>query len=341
MEMKELLGLLAAAPSAPGTEQDCAETIKSLLEGTADVFETDALGNLWARRGTKGPGVLLLAHMDKIGYIVTGVDEATGFLRIDRCGGSDPRVAPALRVKVFGKQTLPGVIVSTPPHLAGPDAAKKAKPIDELTVDCGLPYETVKDLVFPGDRILVDAPLEALLGTRVTSPYLDDAAGVAAAIRCAQLLKEAGSQAKLDCVFTTREEVGGQGGDTAAFASDAKYAVAIDVSFAKAPGTPESVTATLGSGTMIGFAPVLDKELSRRFVSLAEKHGVPYTVEVMGRYTGTDADGALTAGEGKVTGLLSIPERSMHTPVEIVDTLDVEATAKLLAAFVRETEEEA
>ena len=340
MEMKDLLARLTAAPSVSGTEGAAAETIKDLAKDLGGVASTDALGNLKIAIGTKGPGVLLLAHMDKIGYVVTGVDEATGFLRIDRCGGADARVAPALRVTVLGKKALPGVIISTPPHLAGPDAAKKAKPIDELAIDCGLPYEEIKDLVFPGDRAVVDAPLKSLAGTRVVSPYLDDCAGVAAALRAAELVKAAGANAKADLVFTTREEVGGQGADVAAFISDAKYAVAIDVSFAKAPGTPESVTATLGSGTMIGYAPVLSKALSDRLVRLAKEKEIPYTIEVMGRSTGTDADDALTAGAGKITGLLSIPERNMHTPTEIVDTLDVEATAYLLAALIIDTQEE-
>lgn len=333
--MQELLRLITAAPSVSGTENAAAEAIKKVLQDTADRFETDALGNLKAVVNENAePGVVLLAHMDKIGYIVTGIDKETGFLRIDKCGGSDARVAPALRVNVYGKKTLPGVIISTPPHLAGPDAAKKAQPLDKLGVDCGLPYDEIKDLVFPGDRAMVDARFYELNENRVCSPFLDDVAGIAAAIRCAELVREAGRGRRLECVFTTHEEVGGQGSTTASFGTKAGTAIAIDVSFAKAPGLPETVDSALGSGAMIGYAPVLHKSLSDRLRELAEEKDIPYTVEVMGRSTGTDADEALTAAGGKVTGLLSIPIRNMHTPVEIADVRDIEAVGALLAAYV-------
>ncbi|MBR5411227.1 MAG: M20/M25/M40 family metallo-hydrolase [Clostridia bacterium] len=336
MTTKELLVRLTAAPSVSGAENAAAGVIADALAGTADLFETDPLCNLKATLNPDAPaedGLLLLAHMDKIGFIVTGVDEATGFLRIEKCGGSDLRCAPAMRVKVLGKRALPGVIISTPPHLATPDAANKALPVDKLGVDCGLPYEDMKDLVVPGDRVMEDYPLYELGETKVCGPYLDDCAGVAAVIRAAGIYKEKGGTRRLECVFTTREEVGGQGAETASFTSGCGAAIAVDVSFAKAPGVPETVEAALGSGPMIGCAPVLHKDISDRLKALAEEKNIPYTVEVMGRSTGTDADDALTAGGGKKTGLISIPLRNMHTPDETADVRDIEAAASLLAAF--------
>ncbi len=335
MKTTELLRRLTAAPSAPGTESPAVDVIREALEGVADRFETDTLGNLKAVvNEDAADGVILLAHMDKIGCIVTGIDEETGFLRIDKCGGFDARVAPALRVTVLGQRPLPGVIISTPPHLASPDSADKATPLDKLGVDCGLPFDEIRTLVFPGDRILTDAPFFELNENRVCGPYLDDCAGVAALIRCAGLVKAAGRGRRLECVFTTREEVGGQGSAAACFSTAANTAVAVDVSFAKAPGLPETVDAALGGGVMIGYAPVLHKALSDKFKALAKERNIPYTVEIMGRSTGTDADEALTAAGGKVTGLLSIPIRNMHTPVEIADVRDIEATGDLLAALI-------
>ena len=208
MKTTELLRRLTAAPSAPGTESPAANAIREALEGVADRFETDTLGNLKAVvNEDAADGVILLAHMDKIGCIVTGIDEETGFLRIDKCGGFDARVAPALRVTVLGQRPLPGVIISTPPHLASPDSADKAAPLDKLGVDCGLPFDEIRTLVFPGDRIVTDAPFFELNENRVCGPYLDDCAGVAALIRCAELVKTAGRGRRLECVFTTREEV--------------------------------------------------------------------------------------------------------------------------------------
>jgi endoglucanase len=198
----------------------------------------------------------------------------------------------------------------------------------------------MKDLVVPGDRVMEDYPLYELGETKVCGPYLDDCAGVAAVICAAGIYKEKGGTRRLECVFTTREEVGGQGAETASFSSACGAAIAVDGSFAKAPGLPETVEAALGSGPMIGCAPVLHKELSDRLKALAEEKNIPYTVEVMGRSTGTDADDALTAAGGKKTGLISIPLRNMHTPDETADLRDIEAVASLLAAFALDKKED-
>lgn len=335
MEIKDILRAVCAAPSVSGTEDAAAGVIREILADTADCFETDPLGNLKAVVNPDAEkGVILLAHMDKIGFIITGVDKETGFLRIDRCGGSDARTAPASRVTVFGKKALPGVIISTPPHLASPDAAKKAQPIDKLAIDCGLPYEEIKELVREGDRAFVSQPLYEMGEHTVCSPFIDNTAGVAAVIKTAEKVKAACKDYRVECVFTSREEVGGMGAQTAAFSSAAQKAIAIDVSFAKGPGIPEGVGSEMGSGVMIGIAPILQKSVSDALLKAARENDIPYTIEVMGRSTGTDADETVTAREGKLTGLLSMPIRNMHTPVEIADVRDIAAAADLMAAYI-------
>ena len=328
MEILEMLKILCAAPSPSGDEGGALAAVNACAADAGLTFARDTLGNYVSLGGSE---VAVLAHIDKIGYMVTGIDEATGFLRIVKAGGTDARTAPAQRVKVYGKRTLPGVIVSTPPHLLPKDGDNKVLPIDKLTVDCGLPYDEIKELVRPGDRILTDYPLLPLAGTRVSAPYLDNCAGVAAALKAAEIIKETGGRMPR-VVLTVMEETGGSGAMTASFPEDIRTVIATDVTFASQPGTSDEEASPMGSGARIAFAPVLSRALSQKLVALAKENGVPYTVEVMGRYTGTDADDAAVAGTGRVTGLVSIPVRYMHTPAETADLNDIEAAAKLIAA---------
>ena len=327
MEIKEMLEILTGAPGVSGTEDGMLDAVNRCAADAGLVFERDTLGNFVSRGGSE---TAVMAHIDKIGYMVTGIDEATGFLRIVKVGGTDARTSPAQRVTVYGERALPGVIVSTPPHLMPKDADNKVLPVDKLTVDCGLPYEEIKKLVRPGDRIQTDLPLLSLAGTRVSAPYLDNCAGVAAALKAAETVKETGGRMPR-VILTVMEETGGSGAVTAAFPEDVKTVIAVDVTFASAPGMSEEESAPLGSGARVGIAPILDRALGKRMMRLAEEHGIPYTVEVMGRSTGTDADDAAVAGSGRVTGLISIPIRYMHTPAETADLKDVEAAARLLA----------
>lgn len=334
MTVKEILKTLCLAPSVSGREAGARQALKKCVDELNLEITSDNLGNFIAVLNPEGsPCVMLEAHLDKIGFIITAIDEKTGFLRIDKVGGVDARIAPAQRVTVFGKKALSGVIVSTPPHLAKGDA-KKVTPVNELAIDCGLGYDEIKESVSLGDRAMITAGFYEMGENTVCAPYLDDAAGAAALIRAAEILKEKGFRARVELVFSSREEVGGMGARTAAFASDAEYGIAVDVSFAAAPGVKEEDSSPLGSGAMIGVSPVLQKKVSDMLKKAADENGLPYTTEVLGRSTGTDADDIVISKTGKLTGLLSIPIRNMHTPVEIADVRDIESVARLLAEFI-------
>lgn len=335
METKEILKRICAAPGVSGAEFTTASVIKEIVSEFTDVIVTDALGNLKAVVNPDGKkGVVLFAHMDKIGLVVTGIDRESGFLRIFPAGGVDARTAAAQRVKVYGKKTLDGVIISTPPHLAKPGSDKRAVPVDELAIDCGLPYEEISEIVSPGDRAELRNGFYELKNGLCCSEFIDNSAGCTVILKTLEYLRGKAPDMRIECVFSTREEVGKGGALTAAFASDAQDAVVFDVSFASAPGVPADKSAPLGSGAMIGCSPILQKEAFDLCVRTAEEEKIPYTVEVSGRSTGTDADVAVTAGAGKRTALISIPLKNMHTPVETVDTGDIEACARLAAAYI-------
>ncbi len=339
MNTRDILQAVCGAPGVSGTETTTAETIGTILEKYTDDIRTDALGNLI---GTLNPGkeksVVLTAHMDKIGLAVTAVDEKSGFLRVTRCGGADLRVMAAARVKVYGKRTLEGVIVSTPPHLSDKADRNRVTPIDRVAVDCGLPYEEIGEIVSVGDRVELRLPFTELANGRAASPFMDNSAGCTAVLKALEQLAGKDCPYTVYAVFATREEVGKQGAQTALFGLAPDEALVTDVSFAVGNGVKEEQGAKLGSGAMIARSPILQREVSDTLKALAEKHGIPHTVEVLGRHTGTDADVAVTVGAGVKTGLVSIPLKNMHTAAEIAQLSDIEAVADLMAAYVLENE---
>ncbi|MBR0538175.1 MAG: hypothetical protein IJK40_08490 [Clostridia bacterium] len=338
-QLKEILRAVAAAPSPTGSEDGAAAVIAAFFENTGAKISADALGNLSVILNPDAPGgVTLTAHMDKIGMIVKAVDPDTGFLRVDRLGGTDARVLAAARVRVYGKKTLDGVVISTPPHLAEKDGDKTALDFSELGIDCGLPAAQMRELVVPGDRILYAPAFYELQGERVSAPYLDNSAGVAAVVAGALDAFYAGCKKRTACVFTTREETGGQGAGAAAFSSATAATLVTDVSFACQPGVRREESSPLGSGAMIHCSPILQRSMTERLSALAEKNGIPFTYEVSSRSTGTDADNIVNAAGGRLTGLVSIPIRNMHTPAELLDLKDLGAVAALFTAYLTDKE---
>jgi endoglucanase len=326
---------LCKAPGISGGERLAAKVVAAELSDIAKV-KIDRMGSLTAEFGNPKAKehVLLDAHLDQIGLVVTGIDE-NGFLKVGRCGGMDARVLPGSAVTVYGKETLCGVVCCTPPHLqeGGED---QVPPVDKMSVDIGLPHDEVEKVVFPGDRILFHTQPKRLLGTRVSAAGLDDRAGVAAFIRCAQILSGEKLSCRVTILCSVQEEVGGAGAKTGAFSAEPTQAIATDVSFASQPGVRPVNIGKLGGGPMIGIAPVLNRKMTDRLIALAKEKKLPFTREVMGGDTGTNSDDIATSRGGVMTGLVSIPLRYMHTPAEVIDLKDVENTAQLIAAYLRE-----
>lgn len=331
-EVEVLLRKLCGADGTSGAEGNAAVLACELLNEYMPA-QFDALGNIIGSSG-EGRSILLDAHIDQIGLIVTAVDE-DGFIRVAAVGGADRRVMPAARVTIHGKEKIPGVVTSTPPHLAGPDDEGKVPPFDKITIDIGMTKEQADLLVSPGDRITMNGSFTHLAGNRIASPCVDDRAGVASVLRCLQLLKGK-KTCKLDVMFSAQEETGGSGAATGAFNAQSDEAIAIDVTFAKAPDTGSGIFANLGDGALVGYGPSLDYTMSKKLSSIARENGIASSPEAMGGRTGTNGDDIQTAGKGIRTALISIPIRNMHTAVEVVDLADIEETARLLAAYILE-----
>ncbi len=336
MAITDILTGLAAAAGPAGAEGSAARLAMELLSDYAPCH-TDPLGSVICELGDKNAAehILLDAHIDEIGMVVTSVDD-DGFLHINRCGGTDRRTLVGAEVYVFGTRKLSGVVCSIPPHLSA-ELDGKVPEWNKLYIDIGFSGEQAKKLVPPGSYVIVRSKPYKLLGSRVSCKALDDRAGAAALIRTVELL--ASDIDRLPCRLTvllsSREEVGGQGAGAAAFTAQPTQAVAVDVSFALQPGVSRDKAGELGKGPMIGFSPCLDHGVCSRLAELADQLKLPWQSEVMGGTTGTNADNISVSRQGVRCGLVSIPQRNMHSAAEIVDTADIEAVAQLLAQFVR------
>ena len=331
-ETESLLEKLCSAKGVSGAENEAAAVASELL-GKYMPVRVDTLGSVTGTMGSGKVHILLDAHLDQIGLVVTAIDE-DGFLKVAKCGGADIRVLAASEVTVHGREKLFGVITSTPPHLSTPEDSGKAKGFDDIAVDIGMNKENAEKLVSLGDRITFNGKFSRLSGNRVSSPSIDDRAGVAAILRCLDIIKDKEPDCKISVCFSVQEETGGSGAKTAAFASDADEAIAVDVSFASAPEVSSEKYAALGGGAMIGYAPSLDYEMSRKLSNIAKEKNIPNQPEVMGGKTGTNCDEIQVSGKGIKTALISVPLRNMHTAVEVCDLEDIENTARLMAEYI-------
>lgn len=335
--VRNLLRELCRTSGVNGLEETASKA-KELLSFYTDDIVTDVNGNVIATvpaAKTDAPVVLLEAHMDEIGFIVTEVDEQ-GFLRVSPCGGVDLRCLAATPVIVWGERPLRGVFCSTPPHLQKQEEADQALKPDALRINIGMKREDAKSAVHAGDRVSFTPNFSMVNDRRVTSKALDNRAGMAAVLYALSLLKESGCPYTIRVLFASGEELGCRGAIPGAFASQAQAAVVTDVSFAYTPDAKPEECGTLGGGAMIGIAPPLDRTLSDAALSIAKQRGIAYQPEVVGGKTGTDADVIGIAKNGIPTVLLSVPLRYMHTPVEMVEVEDVCAVGKLMAALLSE-----
>lgn len=333
MDLNETLRALCLASGVNG-QNDAADEAAARLAPFCDTVTRDPLGNVlgWRRGGDESLPVLLLeAHIDQIGFVVTGVEETAGggFLRVAAAGGVDNRVLTAAEVTVYGDRPYAGVFCSVPPHLGGGELP----PIPDRGIDVGLTAKEAKAHIPVGSRATLRSHYTPLLGERVAATAMDDRSGVAVVLRCLELLKDKPLPWRVAVVFSQGEELGMRGAVPASFSVAPDAAVVTDVSFAHMPQERREECGELGKGPMIGIAPSLDSAFSRCMAALAEEAGIPFQYEVMGETTGTDADKIGVSRGGVRTALLSIPLRYMHTAAEVADLRDVENTARLMAEF--------
>lgn len=331
MNTLDLIKKLVAVPAVSGAEANLQNTLKEILEPIGKVT-TDSMNNLYCTVG-EGYHFLLDAHTDEIGFVVTEITDG-GFLKISNCGGIDRRLLLAAEVSVWGKKEIRGVISTLPPHLQKDDDEEKMPEIDELAIDIGMSKEEAEAVISLGDRVTFAHYFTELLGNRISSNCLDDRAGCAAIILALDAVKDL--PVKVTAMFSSQEEVGTRGAKVGPYGRNADEAIAVDVSFGYTPDCKKEECGELSKGAMIGFSPILDAGISAGLIAAAEKSNIPYQKEIMNGRTGTNADVISISESGVKCGLVSIPLKYMHTPIEVIDVADVESTANVIASYIRE-----
>lgn len=302
------------------------------------VCSVSPLGNLYVVfLGQTDRTILIDAHMDEVHLLVTGVDE-DGFVHVDRCGGVDTRILPGCAVTLWGQKPLYGIFCNMPPHLKNGNQ-DEVLPCNQMGIDIGLTKEQADLLVQPGDTVTFRHQITTLQQGRIAAKSMDNRAGIAALLRLSQLL----TMDRLPPVtvvlqFSVLEETSGRfaGAVTGGFYHQPTEALVVDASFDQYPASSYATPGALGKGAMIGFSPILSNRISNRLRQIAQEQQLPFTEEVLGGRTGTNADGLCSVAAGIPTGLISYPIRNMHTPVEVVDPVDLETVAQLLFAYVME-----
>ncbi len=343
-----ILRNLLLAPGPSGYEQLPSAVWREAAGGFAEV-STDAIGTPLALVAAKGAGepadaeqrprrLLVMGHIDEIGLIVTHIDD-DGYLWFAEVGGWDPQILVGQRVVLETKGgSIRGVVGKKPIHLLRGDERKKVAEIRELHIDIGAgDGDQAREHVRVGDVAVIDAEPTELLDGRLTSRALDNRIGSYVALEAARLVAEAGgAEWELAAVAATQEETTFGGSRTSAFSLAPDAAIVLDVTHATdAPGieVKEMGKHPLGSGPVISRGSTLNPRVFELLHDTAEAEQIPFTIEATGRTTGTDADAVHLSRGGVPTGLVSIPLRYMHSPVELVQLEDVENTARLVAAF--------
>ncbi|CAN5542640.1 M42 family metallopeptidase [soil metagenome] len=301
-----------------------------------DEVRTDRLGNLLGVRNGDGPRVMLCAHMDSIGFLVSHIDDE-GYLRISPVGGFDPRTLVMQRVLVSGKNDHVGLLgpATKPIHLLPKEERDKAPTLDDFFVDLMLPAEEVKAEVSIGDFVtLLRDPLTT--DRAVTAPYLDDRLGVYILLEALRQVRD--TSVEIYAVVSVQEEVGVRGAATSAFGIEPDIGVALDITIAAdLPGADKGRhTGALGAGASIGVmdsGSISDPRLVRTFRDLAESNGIAYQLEVwLGG--GTDAGAMQLSRAGVPVITISTPVRYVHTANEMALAHDIDATVELVARFL-------
>lgn len=341
---RAFLERLLGTPGPSGNEAAAAAVWREEAATFAADVEADVSGNSQATvNGSGAPRVMLAGHIDEIGFMLTHVDE-DGFLYFDGIGGWDPQVAVGQRVILLTKAgQVRGVVGKKPIHLIKDEERKKAAKLTELWIDIGASSrdEVVERGVRVGDSAVIDAPLLDLGNGRIASRSIDNRIGAFVVLEALRRLAEGSPPAaSVTAVATTQEEIGYHGGGarTSAYRLEPQVAVVVDVTFATdAPGIEKKELGEhkLGGGPVLARGSAASGLVFERLAEVAEREGISHTITASPKYTSTDADAIYLTRAGVATGLVSVPNRYMHSPNEIVALDDLDAAADLIAAFCR------
>jgi putative aminopeptidase FrvX len=339
MPLPDLLERLLTTPGPSGQERAAAAVWREAAGGVGEV-SSDVLGSSWVRvPGTAGgPSLSLVGHIDEIGAVVTHLGD-DGFAAVRPIGGFDPHVMLAQRVDVLARDgAVPGVVTARHQKRKRGDD-RKPLDYDDLVLDLGASDgEELRGLIRPGDAVVWHGAPLALRGERVASRSFDNRIGCYVALEAARRIAErGGAPGDVIAVAAVQEEVGDFAGSrTTAYATEPDVSVAIDVTRAsdvRGGDHEDEGKIVLGGGPTLTRGPSLHPDVFELLHDTAEAEGIPFTLEVSRGHTWTDADAVYLSRHGVATGLVSIPLRYMHSPIETADLGDIEGAVRLLVAF--------
>jgi putative aminopeptidase FrvX len=334
----QFLKNLLQTPSPPGFERQIQDVVRSWAKPLAPEVRTDRHGNVLAVLNPEGqPRIMLAGHCDQISLMVQHIDD-NGYLYVQPMGGWDMQILLGQNLMVWTKQGgIPAVVSRKAPHLLTTEERNKVPLFTDIWVDIGAKdKKEAEELVTPGDPITPDLTCRELRNGLFTSPALDDKVGVWTVMETLRLLHDRPLQAAVFCVSTVQEELGLRGATTSAYGIHPTVGIAVDVCHATdTPGNEKKQLGDtrLGSGPVIFRGPNIHPQVYERLRDAAQKQEIPMQVRGVPRPTGTDANAIQLTREGVATGLVGIPNRYMHSPVEVVSLDDLDRAARLLAEF--------
>jgi endoglucanase len=329
---------LLETPSPSGFEQRIQSVVRAWCEPLAVDVRTDRHGNVIAALNPNGsPRIMLAGHCDQLGLMVEHIDDS-GYLYVQPIGGWDMQILLGQNLVVWAKNgPIHGVVSRKAPHLLTADERKKVPEFQDIWVDIGAKdRKEAEELITPGDPLTVVLRTQELRNGLFTSPGLDDKVGVWVVMEALRLMHQRPLQAAVFCVSTVQEEIGLRGATTSAYGIHPAVGIAVDV--CHATDTPGNDKKQVGD-TKLSAGPVLfrganiNPHVHDRLVDAARRNEIPVQVRGVPRATGTDANAIQLAREGVATGLIGIPNRYMHSPVEVVSLEDLDRAARLLAEF--------
>lgn len=338
-----LLAELCKTPGAPGFEEAVRKVVLRELTGLCDEVTVDNMGNIYAvRKGQSEQRVMIGAHMDEIGFMVTHIDDR-GFIRFTTLGGFDPKTLTAQRVIVHGKEDIIGVMASKPIHVMTAEERTQVAKLTDYFIDTGLPVEQVKELVSIGDPVTREREFIEM-GDCVNCKSLDNRLSVFILIELLKKIKDDTLPYDLYAVFTVQEEVGLRGANVAALKIQPHFGFGLDTTIAfDLPGAaPHEMITELGKGTAIKImdaSTICDARMVRYMKQVADRNKITWQPEIL-TAGGTDTAGIqrMAAG-GSIAGAVSIPTRHLHQVIEMAHKDDIQGSIDLLAACVKELEQ--
>lgn len=344
-KLSDTLFRLLDAPAPSGFEGPASRVWHEIASGFADDVWTDVHGNVFASSGAEAedgaPTVMLAGHVDEIGLMVHYIDD-DGYLFVRAVGGWDPQVLVGQRIEIFGADgPVIGVVGRRAIHLMNNEDRDKAVKLKELWVDIGAEDgEAARSRVSIGDVGVIRSDTLELGGTRVAARSIDDRAGAAVALEALRRAVERGVRARVVAVATAQEEISlrsGGGARTGSYGLDPDAAIVIDVTHATDHphvDKKEHGDIRVGKGPVLSRGAVINAALLAGLVAAAERVEVPFQWLAAPSATGTDADGIFTTRSGVATAVVSLPNRYMHSPNQLVDLEDLDRAADLIAEYL-------